>query len=48
LYDESCLYNEAIDLLAQNGFSLYEVEAGFRGPAGQLMQADALLKSIDY
>lgn len=42
LYEGSCLYNEVFDMLNQAGFKLHEIEPGFRGPTGELLQADAL------
>jgi FkbM family methyltransferase len=42
LYEGACLYNEVFDLLETAGFSLFELEPGFRGPRGELVQADGL------
>jgi len=42
LYQGSCLYYEVFDLLTSAGFSLYDLETGFRSPQGELIQADAL------
>jgi FkbM family methyltransferase len=42
LYEDACLYSEIYDLLTQRGFALFELESGFRGPSGELIQADAL------
>lgn len=45
-YENDCLLQELIEMLALSGFALYEVEPGFRGPRGALLQVDCLfLKS---
>jgi FkbM family methyltransferase len=46
LYEGASLHHEIFDLLNQSGFSLYELEAGFRSPQGELVQADALFIRI--
>jgi FkbM family methyltransferase len=42
LYEGSCKQDEVFDLLEAAGFSLFELEPGFRAPSGALLQADAL------
>jgi FkbM family methyltransferase len=44
LYEHSCLFSDIHSLLRGQGFSLLEIEPGFRGPDGELLQADALFK----
>lgn len=42
LYQGACLFHELHAQLAAQNFLLAELEAGFRGPDGELLQADAL------
>ena len=42
LYEGSVTHEVIIRLLEQHGFRLYELEPGFRGPDGELLQSDAL------
>jgi FkbM family methyltransferase len=42
LYDGACLFHELHAELYALGFRLAEIESGFRGPDGELLQADAL------
>jgi FkbM family methyltransferase len=42
LYEGACLFDELHAELTQLGFRLTELEGGFRGPDGELLQADAL------
>ena len=44
LYESACLFGEIYDLLNSAGFSLKELAGGFRGPTGELLQADALFE----
>jgi len=42
LYKGSCTFFEVYSFLQEHGFGLYEMEDAFRGPAGELLQSDAL------
>jgi FkbM family methyltransferase len=42
LYEDSCTFSDVYSFLQENGFELYELEEAFRGPAGELLQSNAL------
>lgn len=42
LYEQSALFHETHHHMRSKGFQLAELQDGFRGPTGELLQADAL------
>lgn len=42
LYETSAAFSDICELLTGANFKLFELEPGFRGPDGELLQADAL------
>jgi FkbM family methyltransferase len=45
LYEGSALFADLLAFLRAQGFRLYSIHEGFRGPDGELLQADALFLS---
>ena len=48
LYDNSILFSDIYNMMAQAGFILIEISPGHRSLKGELLQADALFKNKTF